>query len=501
MAKPGEPLKTGQVKAIFEKLSEGESKYRIADELGIHVRTVIRWTQLGEEEAIKKAMKLREQITDYQIPRKEIENDPLAKVWLSTYSGRGGENRSTALLYFCNLVERKPKKLIEEAETEIRGGKLLRERGYFKHFHDFEQWLQAKNYAPHTIRALVSGVKAFYQYYQIFELPKRLQRKTNHVAGLEENTEAKLTKRDIKDMLGVCRYLRDKAIILSLSSSGIGGAEARNMTLRDFFKGYDTKNELCELSLTRVKTGYRFTSFFSPEATQTIREYLKIERGVTEEDFEKYLKLAKENKSGELKKPLFTELRREDGKRKGGKRATGNKLTDSAWIRIFQGIAQRLGSYKLNGSEQILYHKYHAHLLRKYFNTQMKEAGAPDMAIELMLSHRPQTKEAYYKTNKLKEIYMKYMPSVIIHPTETHVLESKEYTELNEKLEDYRGALAERNGKIEELEDKIVGMEAREEARAPYDDKMTELMKRLIANPELKELIKRELKETKGEKP
>lgn len=92
---------------------------------------------------------------------------------------------------------------------------------------------------------------------------------------------------------------------------------------------------------------------------------------------------------------------------------------------------------------------------------------------------------------------MKYMPSVIIHPTETHVLDSKEYTELNEKIEDYKGALAARNGKIKGLEDKIAGMEAREEARAPYDDKMTELMQRLLSNPELKELIKKELGEIK----
>ena len=288
MTKAGKPLDVGQVKAIFEKLSKHESKSSIAKELGIHVRTVIRWSQLEEEEAIKKAMKLRERTTDYQIPREEIENEPLVKDWLSTYSGRGGENRSTAILYFCNLVEKNPKELIEEAEQEIREGKLLRERGYFKYFQNFEQMLQAKEYAPYTIKALVYGVKAFYQYFQISELPKELRRKTNHVEGLEGNEEAKLTKSDIKDMLSVCRYLRDRAIILTLSSSGLGGAEARNLTLGDFFKGYDAKTGICELSITREKTLYRFTTYLSPEASQTIREYLKIERGVSEEDFEKY---------------------------------------------------------------------------------------------------------------------------------------------------------------------------------------------------------------------
>ncbi len=50
------------------------------------------------------------------------------------------------------------------------------------------------------------------------------------------------------------------------------------------------------------------------------------------------------------------------------------------------------------------------------------------------------------------------------------------------------------------LEEKITALETREEGRAPYDDKMTELMKRLIANPEIKELIKKELGEVKDEK-
>ncbi|RCV64456.1 hypothetical protein C5S53_08580 [Methanophagales archaeon] len=53
---------------------------------------------------------------------------------------------------------------------------------------------------------------------------------------------------------------------------------------------------------------------------------------------------------------------------------------------------------------------------------------------------------------------------------------------------------------ISELEEKITALETREEARAPYDDKMTELMKRLIVNPEIKELIKKELGEVKDEK-
>ena len=68
------------------------------------------------------------------------------------------------------------------------------------------------------------------------------------------------------------------------------------------------------------------------------------------------------------------------------------------------------------------------------------------------------------------------------------------------KYEELRIELHARNGKITELEEKIAALEAREEARAPYDDKMTELMKRLVDNPEIKELIKKESRELKVEK-
>jgi len=88
---------------------------------------------------------------------------------------------------------------------------------------------------------------------------------------------------------------------------------------------------------------------------------------------------------------------------------------------------------------------------------------------------------------KLKEAYLEFMPHLsLLTPVETKVIESQSYKELKSQNE--------------ALKERIAALETREEAREPYDDKMTELMKRLIANPEMKELIKKELGEIKGEK-
>ena len=88
------------------------------------------------------------------------------------------------------------------------------------------------------------------------------------------------------------------------------------------------------------------------------------------------------------------------------------------------------------------------------------------------------------------------------------VMGSGDIRELHDRLQDtqasvegYRGILTKQAEEMVELRDKFTRMEeelealkARDEAREPYDDKMTRLMKRLFANPEMKELIREEMK-------
>jgi ribosomal protein L3 len=88
----------------------------------------------------------------------------------------------------------------------------------------------------------------------------------------------------------------------------------------------------------------------------------------------------------------------------------------------------------------------------------MKNAGTPDFAIEFMMGHKvDSTKAAYYLRNdtELEQIYLKFMPAVIIQPTETQVIQSKEYKELSERLSVYEVALKERNGEIRKLQEDI----------------------------------------------
>ena len=489
MRRGGFPLKVEVVEEIFElSEEEGLSSRAIADKLHTRQGTVLDYLKLGKEKGIERAKKLNEETAPLKINNEDIWHDKLAKDWLLSYAEGGRDGYLSPLMLFCNLADKLPTELIEEAEQDIREGKLLRERRYFDYFIRFEQKLKGEGYA--SVKGYITSVKAFYQFYEIMDLPKTKYRAANASEGVEENNNIRVTKEDIKDMLNVCRYLRDEAIILTIASSGLGGAEVRALTINDFLKGYNEETITKLDYRKRIKTNKHFITFISPETTEKVLEYLEKER-----KFKVWDVNAKGEKSlniKELKKyktqPLFAET-----KRVAIKKDEGIGLSKGGLIRIFKDISRRLDRVIINEDrtqKNLIYNELRAHNIRKFFNTSMKNAGAPEFAVEFMMGHKvDSTKAAYYLRNdaELEGIYLKFMPAITIQPTETHVIQSEEYKELKEENKALR----------EELE----AMKAREAMREPYDEKMTELMKRLIANPELKELIKKELGEIKGEKP
>ena len=298
------------------------------------------------------------------------------------------------------------------------------------------------------------------------------------------------------------------------------------------------------LSLRRQKTDVDYITFLTPEATLAVLDYLTwrnrpssySERykgiGKIREEKRKvrspedclfikaymdnwYLppevieklkpaKITEEEANSKYKSKATTEIIKEVKEKRKELNLKGyadavRKLDRSGLMAIFRDLAKKSGISTNVGTYQLL----RGHNLRKLFYTLLRNEGVDSFSIEYWMGHTiPEEQEAYFEAipEKLKGLYAKYMHVLFIGEFETKVLVSKEFAELSEKLEDYKEALVERNGRIKGLETKIEGLEAREEAREPYDEKMTELMKRLIANPEMKELIKKELGEIKGEK-
>ena len=107
----------------------------------------------------------------------------------------------------------------------------------------------------------------------------------------------------------------------------------------------------------------------------------------------------------------------------------------------------------------------------------------------------PEEQAAYFEAipEKLRNIYIKYKHVLEIEPETVKTLETKEYKEIRGELDFYKEALKKRNGEMAKLMEEVEAMKARDETREPYDDKMTKVLERLIANPDIKELIKKEL--------
>jgi len=122
-----------------------------------------------------------------------------------------------ALKYYTKITNKTPEELILEAESEIKEGKLMRERKLNQYLTAFKKFIDSQSFAPKSKNVFISGVKTFYKTYDI-QLPNHV--KTRKAQPLRENAiNGFLRKETIVKMLNNAASLRDKAIILAMASS------------------------------------------------------------------------------------------------------------------------------------------------------------------------------------------------------------------------------------------------------------------------------------------
>lgn len=450
-----------KIREIFRlREEEGKSYRQIVKELRSSSVTVKKYLDMGLEGALEYARTFRlKDKTPPKLNDEEIIGDEKSRLWLDSMDAGRYHSYIIGLAYFCAMVEKKPTELINEAIAEIKQGKLLNERSYFMYLKRFEGLLKEVGFADTTQNNYLTAVRSFYGSYEI-EMPKKRGGRKRRKRPLRENANVEITREDIQKLLDVSKYLRDKALIFAVTSSGLGRAELRLLDVGDFVRGYDEETGISMLKdVWRVKTGNDFISFFSSECSAMIWQYLEMERGIRREEVERH-----------LNEPLFTATK---NTWKGAKGLT-SRLEAQSIDGIFRNLAMRVdgqnGPWETENGNTI-YNKFHPHNLRKFFSTQMKLSGCLEILVEFMMGHQIEsTREAYdiTKPKDLKEIYLKFMPAVIIQPTETQVIQSKEYKELKEKIAIYDFALKERNHEVEELKKELaIQRELIEEMRKP----------------------------------
>jgi len=320
------------------------------------------------------------------------------------YKPKSEESILRRLTLYCQHTHKTPTQLIEEAEIEEDQRIRMKNRIIKKQLKNFLDHLYNGNYSFNYIKSIMGTVRGFYREYDV-ELPKQIIRVHNQ--SQKFTTDDIIQHEHIKKALEIADT-KWKAIILTMASSGMGSGELRSLTIDDLKKGLSdigvkqssSIGEIKELveenpdhiitwKIARIKTGYPYFCFSSPETLSFIVKYLS-DKYVPGQEY------------------LF------------GNRS-GKRLLPGVMTYNFGKINDQAGFGYVDGKRF-----FHSHGLRSFFASTLYRAGLPQLTIDFFLAHKinPVT-EAYFKADigALKQEYVKVLPELsFIEPVETRVI-------------------------------------------------------------------------------
>jgi len=278
------------------------------------------------------------------------------------------------LRYYCQLINKTPKELIEDARKEEDNGIKMRNRKIRRYLKSFQNHYQERNFSPAHINIGMSMIRSFYKFFGI-ELPQT-QRQQDLVDDDSRDKEDLLTIEEIQKALEIASPTY-KAIILLIVSSGMGRAEIISLTVQDFInsisKYFDKpltlpldigwiRQKLDKINapiatwnIHRIKTSGKFTTFSTPESIFAILNYLE------------------EHPPESMDRKLFIPHRYKAGKL---------ELNPSAFSYTFKRINNKCGFPQVGRMG-----KFRSNNLRKFFASQMMNTSLSQQSIDWMLGH------------------------------------------------------------------------------------------------------------------
>lgn len=318
-----------------------------------------------------------------------LKDDSLLNEWVndSDFSENTIRNYLRGMKHYCVLQELTPSALIEEAEQDLQSGMLPRKYGIKRRFAQFNKEMGLKS--DNTRGIYVSAVKSFYKH---FEIPMPLNTgKSKKKQTLIENDWCGFGKDTVRKCLTNLNS-RNRAILLTIISSGLARAEIINLKLSDI-ADVDA-NGITTLKLQRKKTSSKFTTFLTSEATEAIQEYLKDRKARAD-------KLNIKDDSPCLFVSFYQgEIHQFDG---------------YTWAAMFRELALKMG--KEFQTDKNVFNKLRGHNFRKFFKTQLQNDGMPHWQVEHHMAHELEALEQAYfieDSDKMKETYIKHMNAVCI---------------------------------------------------------------------------------------
>jgi integrase len=367
----------------------------------------------------------------------QLKKDPHIVDWLNSLDPAPGTEIAylQCMQWYARFCGMTPTQLLAEAEDEADDGVKMRNRKIKSRLIGFRKQMRDSGLADFTIRGRMTGVKSFYQSFDV-QIPNI--QSDRHKPRTKKENMAVPVKQDIQDTLKICDPLA-RAIILVGVSSGLASNEIRNLKIGEFKKGYDPETEITTLDLRRRKVGFDFITFLSPEASRAIWDYLSYrDRKPKNNTSQQLRKLTKQRVVGD-DGYLFI-LRSIPDEYLDNPNEELRKLNENALLKMFQVLSEKAQKNNKAGC----YNLIRSHNMRKYFNSAMLNAGADSFFVEYCMGHTlDDTRGAYFipDLEKLREIYQKFIPYLTIQK-ELVVADSPEFQHLQEKYQNLEAEAA-----------------------------------------------------------
>lgn len=337
----------------------------------------------------------------------KIKDNEIVKDWLTDLSPGAKRTYLSTLAEFCQITNHTPIELLTIARQEKKEDRATWERETIQWFKKYDQHSIDYNRARETYKSRLIIIKSFFNFYEV-QLPsekKKKRRKTTKKFKVK-NRRPGLTREQIQTTLKASKWSRLRAMILSQCSSGLAITDIIHLTLKEYKKGLISIGEdkyICQLFFEegRQKGEKQFYTFLSFEAVTEIELYLRTERPT------------------HYTTPyLFTALYHDVG------------LTEGAFQVELRRLNHKLG---LKAREKGLHRPITSHMFRKWFYTQLSNAGMPYEVRKHLMGHVMPTKvdDSYYLDNpdELRDKYIEYMPELLISK-----YESVNITNMDDKL-------------------------------------------------------------------
>lgn len=345
---------------------------------------------------------------------------------------------------YCLFHQMTPSELIKEAKDEQKTEEFVdmppTDTQLFYRLRTYHEFLLENKTKYNTMNRDIHGIKGFYKHRGVKALPSYKIKRPEYDPQPEPESENLPSKEILQELLQKANE-KYRAIILLMNSSGMGGAEIKNLKYRDFLdaitckvlkkdrdqvefsidldierdygniflieqKVAEAKEVVPVWSVRRIKTGGNpYRTFSTPETVVAIIKYLKwrFYHGVMPE-LDGYLFIGRD---------------------------PNKKMGQATLQQTFRRLALEIG-IKANSYE---YHSLRPHNLRHRFLTILGNCNVPLLFTKFLKGNRldDDTRTYYYRdTYKYRRIYIKNMDKLSIEDIETKIIVDGNYQRLDE---------------------------------------------------------------------